>query len=99
VRVIDRVRTEITELQGRWEALGEELEATRRSLRLAEATLERMQLPLVLATQEEVMVEEEEGAQGCVVLCVGDEELMSQAGQASVVYNLSPSEANVQSVT
>jgi hypothetical protein len=34
---------EVTELQGRWEALGEELEAMRQRLGLAEAPVELMQ--------------------------------------------------------
>jgi hypothetical protein len=36
----DRLRGEVTELQGRWEALGEELEAKLQRLKLVEATLE-----------------------------------------------------------
>jgi hypothetical protein len=38
--LIGELRSGVTELQGRWEALGEELEAKRRRLRLAEATWE-----------------------------------------------------------
>jgi hypothetical protein len=34
VGLVDRLRAEVEELQGRWEALGEELEGKRRRLRL-----------------------------------------------------------------
>jgi hypothetical protein len=40
VGLVKRLRGEVTELQGRREALGEELEGKRRKLRLAEATVE-----------------------------------------------------------
>jgi hypothetical protein len=39
VGLVDRLRAEVMEMEGRWEALGEELEAKRRKLRLAEATV------------------------------------------------------------
>jgi hypothetical protein len=41
--LMERLRAEVTELQGRWDALGEELEAKRRRLELAEATVELLQ--------------------------------------------------------
>jgi hypothetical protein len=40
VGLVERLRGEVTGLQERWEALGEELEAKQRRLRLAEATVE-----------------------------------------------------------
>jgi hypothetical protein len=43
VGLVDRLRAEVMELQGRWKALGEELEAKRRRLGLAEATMELLQ--------------------------------------------------------
>jgi hypothetical protein len=43
VGLVDRLRAEVTELQGRWEALGEKLEAKRWRLRLAEATVKLLQ--------------------------------------------------------
>jgi hypothetical protein len=39
----ERLRGEVTEMQERWEALGEELEAKRRGLRIVEGTLELLQ--------------------------------------------------------
>jgi hypothetical protein len=41
--LVEGLRAEVTQLQGRWEALGEELEAKRRRLGLAEATVELVQ--------------------------------------------------------
>jgi hypothetical protein len=43
--LVDRLRVEVTELQGRLEALNEELEDKRRRLRHAEATLELQERP------------------------------------------------------
>jgi hypothetical protein len=61
--LVERLRGEVTELPGRWEALGEELEAKRGRLRLAEATLELMK-----RREEEAAPEEQgEGPAGGVV--------------------------------
>jgi hypothetical protein len=77
--LVERLRGEVTELQGRWEALGEELEAKRRRLRLAEATMELMQL-----RQEEAVHLEEERPGGGGAMTAELEEDVSQAAQASV---------------
>jgi hypothetical protein len=57
VGLVERLRAEVTELQGRWEALGEELEAKRRRLGLAEATRE-----LINMRQEDGTSRENEAA-------------------------------------
>jgi hypothetical protein len=78
VGLVERLRAEVTELQGRWEALGEELEAKRRRLSLAEATVE-----LMLPRQEEAKEEEErEGVKG--VGAPHAETAQFVSGQASV---------------
>jgi hypothetical protein len=53
VGLVERLRAEVTELQGPWVALGEELEAKRRRLRLAEATVEVVQRRGKEAAREE----------------------------------------------
>jgi hypothetical protein len=88
VGLVDRLRAEVTELQWRWEALGEELEVKRRRLRLAEATVELME-----RGQEEEAApasQEELPAEGAAVHA-GEEEGVSQAAQASVGCVMSPS--------
>jgi hypothetical protein len=85
VGLVDRLRAEVTELQGRWEALGEELEAKRRRLGLAEAAVELLQ-----RRQEEAASEEgEEGAAGGGVRAE-DDECASEGAQASVRYRRAP---------
>jgi chromosome segregation ATPase len=69
VGLVERLRGEVTELQGRWEALGEELEAKRQRLRLAEATVE-----MIKRREEEALQEEKD---------LEHEEAVSQAAQAS----------------
>jgi hypothetical protein len=84
--LVDRLIAEVTELQGRWEALGEELEAKRRRLGLAEATMELLQ-----RRQEEAA--SEEGGGGVAGGGVGraeDNEGHSQAAQASLGYQMRP---------
>jgi hypothetical protein len=76
VELVERLRGEVTELHGRWEALGEELEAKRRRLRLAEATVNLMQRR-----------GEEEGAEGGAG---GGEHVSPSAPQASVGYQAVP---------
>jgi hypothetical protein len=44
VSLLERLRTHVADLQGRWEKLGEELEMEQGRLRLAEATWERLRL-------------------------------------------------------
>jgi hypothetical protein len=78
VGLVDRLRGEVTELQGRLEALGEELEAKRRRLSLAEATMELMR-----RRQEEAAPEEQAEPAGGGLLCALGEEHVSQAAQAS----------------
>jgi hypothetical protein len=80
VGLVERLRGEVTELQGRREALGEELEAKRRRLRLAEATVELLQR----RGEEEAGQEEEGGPGGRGALRADAEEYVSQAAQASV---------------
>jgi hypothetical protein len=60
VGLVERLRAEVTQMQGR-EALGEELEAKRRRLKLAEATVELLMRP---REEEEAVVQGEEGAEG-----------------------------------
>jgi hypothetical protein len=85
VGLVERLRAEMTELPGGWEALGEELEAKRRRLGLAAATVE------LLRRQEEVASEEAmEGAAGGEARHVGDQECVSEAAQASVKYQMRP---------
>jgi hypothetical protein len=85
VGLVERLREEVEELQERWEALerweelGEELEATRLRLRVAEATVE---LLLERRRQEEVAQEEKGGAEGGGAMRAEDEESVS--AQASV---------------
>jgi hypothetical protein len=89
VGLVERLRAEVTELQGRWEALGEELEAKRRRLRLAEATVELMQ-----RRQEEAGSIAGGGGSGRGGGCVPRmRRHVSQAAQASVGCQMSPSEA------
>jgi vacuolar-type H+-ATPase subunit I/STV1 len=88
VSLVDRLREEVTELQESWEALGEELEAKRQRLRLAEATVELMQ-----RQEEETATEEQaEPAGGGLPRALGEEHV-SHADQASVGCQISPSEA------
>jgi hypothetical protein len=82
VGLVDRLREELTELQWRGEALGEELEAKRLRLRLAEATVELLQRP----RGEEAAPSLEARVEGGGVLDAGEEEYASQAPQASVAY-------------
>jgi hypothetical protein len=84
VGLVERLRGEVTELHKRWEALGEELEAKRRRLRLAEATVE-----LVQRRQEEPAQEggEEGEAEGGAE---GGEPASQAAAQASVGYQAVP---------
>jgi hypothetical protein len=76
VGLVERLRAGVTELQGRWEALGKELEAKRRELGSAEASMEVMK-----TRQEEAAVEEGEGAAGDGVVRAEDQECVSQAAQ------------------
>jgi hypothetical protein len=89
-----RLQEEVTELQGRWEALGEELEAERRKFRLAEATVE-----LLERQDEEAALRDKEGAAGAGVLQSEDDEDASQAAQVSVGCELSTTEAPASSET
>jgi hypothetical protein len=75
---VGRLRAEVTELQGRWEALGEELEAKRQRLRLAEATMELMER------------QQEEKAGNGAVHAEGGLEDVPHPAQASVVCMESP---------
>jgi chromosome segregation ATPase len=77
VGLVERLRAEVTELQGRWEALGEELEAKRRRLGLAEATVELLQ-----RRQEEAASEEGTAGGG---MRTEDDECASEGAQASAV--------------
>jgi hypothetical protein len=77
MRLMERLRAEVTELQGRWEALGEELEAKRRSLRLAEATVELLQRRHHESARSEV-----EGGDG--MLRPEDEDYASQTAQVNM---------------
>jgi hypothetical protein len=43
VALVDQLRGEVADLQGQWEALGEELEDKRWRLKLAEATVKMVQ--------------------------------------------------------
>jgi chromosome segregation ATPase len=61
LNLVDRLRGEVTDLNGRWNALGEELEAKRGRLRLAEATMELMQRQEDEAAPERVEVTELQG--------------------------------------
>jgi hypothetical protein len=74
--LVERLRAEVTELQGRWEALGEELEAKRRKFRLAEATVELLQRQQEAAKEEKETGPEEGGA-------MIEGESVPQAAQAS----------------
>jgi hypothetical protein len=87
VGLVEQLRTDVTALQGRWEALGEELETKRRRLKLAEATVELLQ-----ARAEEAAHGEERGAEGGRALRMGvkEEKDASQAGEASGVDKLNP---------
>jgi chromosome segregation ATPase len=81
VGLVDRLRGEVTELRGQWEALGQELDDKARRLNYAEATLELLQ-----RQREEKVEEEDAWSEG------KDEEDASQTGQASVGGWMSPSE-------
>jgi hypothetical protein len=70
----------VAELQGRWEAMGEELEAKRRRLTLAEATLNLTQSE---PKEETAPALQETGPAGGG-LHAGEEEGVSKASQASV---------------
>jgi hypothetical protein len=76
--LVDRLRADVTELQDRWEALGEELEAKQRSLRLAEATVELMKRRQGMAAAAQA-----EGPEGGGVPRAEVEEDVSQTAQAS----------------
>jgi hypothetical protein len=78
VSLVNRLRGEVTELQGRWEALGEDLEAKRRRLRLAEATTELVQ------RREGEAAGAEGGKESAGDGTMRAEEHGSHAGQASV---------------
>jgi hypothetical protein len=86
--LVERLRVEVTELQG--EGLGEELEAKRERLRLAEATMELVQQRQEKTAQqdddegEDDKGHEEEAPPGDGALGAEDEE--SRAAQASVVH-------------
>jgi hypothetical protein len=75
----NRLQEEVTELQERWEALGEELEAKRRRLTLAEATVELMQQGDKAAAPKDGVA-----AKGAGKLRSEDEEYASHAAQASI---------------
>jgi hypothetical protein len=92
--VVDRLQAEVAELEMQWKTLEWMLETKRRSLRLAEATVERMQ-----RRQEEAAQQEEGGAGGGVVLRAGEEELISQVSQASLGSHSSPFRQTVRNVT
>jgi hypothetical protein len=82
VGLVERLRMEVTELQGRWETLGEELADKSRRLRLAEATVQLMQ-----RGQEEEAApasQEEEQPARAEALPAEPEEYASQRAQASV---------------
>jgi hypothetical protein len=85
VGLVKRLRGEMTELQRRWVALGEELETKRWKLVLAEATVELMQ------RREEEEAPEGEGPAGGGLPRAEDGENVSQAPQASVEQKMSPS--------
>jgi hypothetical protein len=101
VGLVDRLREEVTELQGglealqaHCEALGEELEAKRRRLKLAEAIMD-----LVHRQEEEKEgggddddddEEEDEGPGGGGAWRAEDEENVPQSSQASVRYEKGP---------
>jgi hypothetical protein len=90
VGLVERLRGEMVELQGRWEALGEELETQRRRLRLAEATVELMQRrQKEKAPQEQDDDDshaEEERRKAAGMPCAEKEEQVSQPAQASVGF-------------
>jgi hypothetical protein len=93
--LVDRLRGKVTELQGRWEALGEELEAKRRRLRLAEATMELLQ-----RRGDEAEQEEEKGAEGGGASRAEEERhYETHTGKASVVVPHEPLRGHVRSVT
>jgi hypothetical protein len=77
VALVNRLRADVAELQGRWEELGEELEAKRRRLGLAEVTMERIK------QRQEEAPQAEEGQEGLEGVRAQDEENVSQAAQAS----------------
>jgi hypothetical protein len=90
VGLVERLRAEVTELEERWETLGGELEAKRRRLKLAEATVE-----LVEGRQEEkqtqgglLLAGAELPARGGT-LRAEEEECTSQSTQASVGCSMS----------
>jgi hypothetical protein len=102
VGLVERLRVEMTELQGRGEGLDEELEAVRERLGIAEATLERMPPPQEEAAAEEdeddaeEEEEEERPAEGGGLeawLGAALRKDVSRTVQASVGYQMSPSEA------
>jgi hypothetical protein len=75
--VVARLQGDVTELQGRWEALGKELEAKRQRLELAVEMKQRPQ-------GEEASSKHEGGAAvGGVLLGAGHEDDASQTAQAS----------------
>jgi hypothetical protein len=87
LNLVDRLRGEVTELHGRWEALGEELEAKRGTPRLAEATTELVQeeeaAPERMEVTElhgrwEALGEELEAKQGRLKLAEATMELMQR---------------------
>jgi hypothetical protein len=76
--LVERLRSEVGELQGRQEPVGGELEAKQRSLGLAEATLD-----LVQHRQQEAAASQKEGQEGAGGLFDEMEHAVSQAAQAS----------------
>jgi hypothetical protein len=84
----------VTQLQGLWEALGEELEAKRGRLRLAEAILELRQ-----RREEEAAPEEQAEPEAGGLPRDPREEHASQADQASGKCQTSPSEGTMRSLT
>jgi hypothetical protein len=92
--LVERLRGEVTELQAQWEALGEELEAKRRRLRLAEATVKLMQ-----RREEEKFAQEDEGAGGGESMRAEEVSHESPAVRANVRYCMSPSLGKALDVT
>jgi chromosome segregation ATPase len=76
VGLVERLRAGVTELQGRWEALGKELEAKRGRLGSAEASLE-----LVNTRQDEAASGQQEQAAEGGGLRAEDQQCVSQAAQ------------------
>jgi hypothetical protein len=88
VGLVDRLRAETTELQGRWEALREELESKRQMPKFVEATVEL----LTRVKEEAAPPATEEGEDRGGQLAVENEENDSQGAEASVCHWTNPQE-------